>query len=641
MTRFFTLFLLLSATQLSAQSINWITACTAQTFCLNPNSCAQGNVLMTEQAVTNCNTSSILSYSYKIDLFNDGSIDIQADLDTVNGAFAKGVHRITWRATDNCGHASTCSYLFTIKDCNPPNMVCINGLTQTLDAPVCAETFFASQFVLNYSDNCTPNNQIQFGLREMGTGTGFPTATSITFEKCQQGFHTLEIWAKDANGLTNQCNSYVLVQNNSAGGCECITDADVTLTGCVRTANNARLSDYKVRATVESLSGVTPPVTKNIAKNTVDSCFNLLATKLPLAGTYRATLRADRFGNPLNGVSTFDLVLISRHILGLEPLTNVYQALAADVNNSHSITTFDIVETRKLILGIYDSFPGVPSWRLIRPLANPGDLTGLGAVRDTYQLLIPNLAANLTLPSVNFIAVKTGDVNQTALGFQGETEDRGAALTWQIEDRYLPTGADVSVPIRMGESGELAGWQLALQADPAAIQITAVEGLDDENYSLSVDGSLRAIWFDGQNRNFTAGEAVLYLKIKVLRPVWLSQALTMTNENMVSEAYPNTQERRAIVLQMVAEQPSAIAYLAPQPNPFAEATNFQCQLAETGNISLEIFDASGRLVHAQTRIAALGDQVLQVTAADLTQPGVYAFRIQVGKQLYSGHLLRM
>jgi hypothetical protein len=69
--------------------------------------------------------------------------------------------------------------------------------------------------------------------------------------------------------------------------------------------------------------------------------------------------------NPLNGVSTYDLVLISKHILGLEPLGTPYKMIAADANKSGSITTFDIVELRKLILGIYTDLPNNTSWRFI------------------------------------------------------------------------------------------------------------------------------------------------------------------------------------------------------------------------------------------------------------------------------------
>jgi hypothetical protein len=77
------------------------------------------------------------------------------------------------------------------------------------------------------------------------------------------------------------------------------------------------------------------------------------------------TLTPTKDDNPLNGVTTYDLVLISKHILGLEPLTTPYKMIAADANRSGSITTFDIVEFRKLILGIYNELPNNTSWRFV------------------------------------------------------------------------------------------------------------------------------------------------------------------------------------------------------------------------------------------------------------------------------------
>ena len=68
--------------------------------------------------------------------------------------------------------------------------------------------------------------------------------------------------------------------------------------------------------------------------------------------------------NPLNGVSTYDLVLISRHILGLTPLSG-FKMLAGDANTSGTLTNFDIVELRKQILGIYYNLPESRSWRFI------------------------------------------------------------------------------------------------------------------------------------------------------------------------------------------------------------------------------------------------------------------------------------
>jgi hypothetical protein len=48
---------------------------------------------------------------------------------------------------------------------------------------------------------------------------------------------------------------------------------------------------------------------------------------IPLAGNYTVTPEKD--DNPLNGVTTLDLALISKHILGIENLNSPYKIIAA------------------------------------------------------------------------------------------------------------------------------------------------------------------------------------------------------------------------------------------------------------------------------------------------------------------------
>lgn len=69
--------------------------------------------------------------------------------------------------------------------------------------------------------------------------------------------------------------------------------------------------------------------------------------------------------NATEGISTRDLIVLQRHILGIAPLQNPYQLLAADVNNSGSITALDLVLMRRLILGLDQNFKAVPSWRFV------------------------------------------------------------------------------------------------------------------------------------------------------------------------------------------------------------------------------------------------------------------------------------
>jgi hypothetical protein len=47
-------------------------------------------------------------------------------------------------------------------------------------------------------------------------------------------------------------------------------------------------------------------------------------------------------GELLNGVNTFDLLTIQKHLLGIETFTHADQFIAADVNHSSSITVMDI-----------------------------------------------------------------------------------------------------------------------------------------------------------------------------------------------------------------------------------------------------------------------------------------------------------
>ena len=76
-------------------------------------------------------------------------------------------------------------------------------------------------------------------------------------------------------------------------------------------------------------------------------------------------IRPVKNDNHNNGVSTLDILLIAKHILSIGPLDSPYKMIAADVNNSGSISAFDMIEIRKLILYINTEFPNNSSWRFV------------------------------------------------------------------------------------------------------------------------------------------------------------------------------------------------------------------------------------------------------------------------------------
>ncbi|MFN0173569.1 MAG: hypothetical protein ACKVU0_02885 [Saprospiraceae bacterium] len=631
---------------LAAQQISWITACTDKNFCLTQNSCSQGEVFMVEKAVTNCILGQFINYSYKIDLNNDNVVDIQSSNDTVSGQFPKGTHKITWKANDNCGNLAQCTYLFQVKDCQPPNLLCLNGLTQSLDAPICQISFDATQFILAISDNCTPTNQLQIGMRKQGDGSGFPAQTSLTFGPCEKGFNSIEIWVKDGNGLSNACNNYVLVQD-SGNECICNNDSDLYFNGCAKSSANKKLSNFKLKTQFETLPGAAQPMSTNLSQNIEDSCYTVHLDHIPFGNDYQAIISAERPMGPHEGVTTYDLVLISKHILDIEPFTSVYQTVAADVNESNSVSTFDIVEIRKLILGIYDSFPDVPAWRLTRPVANPSQISNLTALKDTYQITLTNLQDDLTFSGFHFVGIKYADVNGSA-SLTGEpgADDRYDALPvlLRADERWLEAGEEALVRFHLAESSMLEGWQLALEADPDKFQILGVEGLHNDHFTLR-GHELRALWADGNGALYKEESTVFALKIKAVQAGKISQGLFLNSESLRPEVYTShinsTPDRHPLLLHFGENAHASAIFFPPRPNPFAAETTFEMLLENAAPAQLEVFDLNARRVFSEIYEMDKGFQTLLLPAFALPSKGVFTYRLSVGELVSSGKLVRI
>lgn len=137
---------------------------------------------------------------------------------------------------------------------------------------------------------------------------------------------------------------------------------------------------------------------------TTDQNGNYQFLNLPTAAddsTYQ--VQAFYVGQPLNGVSTFDMVLAMRHILGIDALSPA-QVLAADLNRSQSLTTFDLVQMRALILFLPQAalVPN-PDWLFYREVN--------GQIQDR-TFAVPSNSGNQTL---NIQGIKRGDVNGSAV----------------------------------------------------------------------------------------------------------------------------------------------------------------------------------------------------------------------------------
>ena len=166
-----------------------------------------------------------------------------------------------------------------------------------------------------------------------------------------------------------------------------------------------------------TLSGsITDPYGDNIDVTTItllDSGDNIVAVTsgwdfnfngLTQGETYRLTFEKNE--SPLNGLSTFDMVLIVKHILGVQPLSSTLLLYAADVNNSTTITVYDLVLLRRLILAIDSELP-VPSWQFL-----PASVNTFPGTTTFNEIEVNMNVQNITVDVKGF---KMGDVNGSAI----------------------------------------------------------------------------------------------------------------------------------------------------------------------------------------------------------------------------------
>jgi hypothetical protein len=123
-----------------------------------------------------------------------------------------------------------------------------------------------------------------------------------------------------------------------------------------------------------------------------------------LGGDYEA-------GGPQLNVSTYDMVLMSRSILGVEPFNDPYKFLGSDVNEDGKLSTLDLIWMRRVVLYIDDAFPAQPSIIFVNQdygFNNPNDPFSEATAASTVSFTLSQAGDSA---SANMYVVKKGHVN--------------------------------------------------------------------------------------------------------------------------------------------------------------------------------------------------------------------------------------
>ncbi len=127
-------------------------------------------------------------------------------------------------------------------------------------------------------------------------------------------------------------------------------------------------------------------------------------------------IAAELEGCHRNGITTFDLILISQHILGVAEFSTPEAYIKADVNGSGTITTFDIIQARQLILEQIAELPQNSAYYFMNDeftfAVGSSNVFENAPTGNPFIINLLFLSEDTTVP--NFIALKVADVNGSA-----------------------------------------------------------------------------------------------------------------------------------------------------------------------------------------------------------------------------------
>ncbi|MEM1327005.1 MAG: T9SS type A sorting domain-containing protein [Bacteroidota bacterium] len=324
--------------------------------------------------------------------------------------------------------------------------------------------------------------------------------------------------------------------------------------------------------------------------------------------------------DPLDGVTTYDIFLINNHILAKERLDSPYKIIAADVNQSGSVSTFDVVLLRKLLLGLIDEFPeGTSSWRFVAANYEFED-PAYPLFEDFPEEVEIQLATSID--NANFVGVKMGDVNNSidddddnAATIEGRTSFRNQLqVKWQAQSQELI----LSIP------AGIVGLQGAIEIGAAIETFTPSSLADLGHFGLQDlrSGLIRFSW--NADEPLATAQELARIKLKDYN-FDVATSVRLQSTVLTGEIYTATQ---AMPLELAIVERPQIQLLGHAPNPFREFTNIQFELSEAAQVQLRVLDVQGRLQQQQSATFDAGEQQFRLER-DALPAGVFFYEILV------------
>ena len=570
--------------------------------CIIGNDCT-GEKTFTVSA-TDCSEDATNYLTYTWELFeNNISIDKGTGNSFTNSVKAGIPYRVEWLVNDQCGNTTWEAPTYLFKDCKPPTPYCISGLAIPLmDTGEVA--IWGNDFNVGSFDNCTKESDLDIRIHHTSLGHEPTTFEEIqelpigvTFNCTHIGTQIVSVYVIDEAGNYDYCSTSVIIQDNQA---VCNFGQ---VAGTITMKDGLAVEETEVF--IEGSGNMPPPY--------MTSTNGTYHFDVSMGADY--IIKPYKNQDPLNGVSTFDLVLITKHILGIQPFSSPYQYIAGDANKSNSVTAYDIVVLRKLILNLSTDIQNNTSWRFV-----PADyeFTQSNPLLESFEesILVSDLPG--TMANLDFIAIKIGDVSSNAAeNTLASTTPRSSSQQFVLEtaDQKVKKGDQITVPFYTNNLTDIEGYQFTMSFNNLVFESIEEGIISEEHFGIthSDRGHITTSWNSffaniseplSSTSTSTLQEEkrmLFQLTFTASKDGQLADFLNITSDLTTAEAYHKDGNLLDVLL-MTTPTIGAEEFKVTQnqPNPFKEATEFSFQLPEASDVTLHILDIQGKLVFQKT-----------------------------------------
>lgn len=554
-----------------------------------------------------------------------------------SGYYPEGAHNFIISTADACGNAVSDTLTVEVGgECKKPTPVCYAAFTATMEDG--SVDIWASDIESGSStDNCSDYSELVFTLEllldknddgvidNLDASATAPDTNVITLTCENVGVAIVALWATDAAGNEQYCTVPVTVFDN----------ADV----CANM--EARVSGAIVNENDEEIDQVTVAVSGSGMERVAD-IFNGFFDFISVPMHSEVTVTPEKDLGYLNGVSTSDLVLLQRHILGISTLNSPYKLIAADANRDDKVDTRDMLHISRLILGVHDELPSNTSWRFVASdytFANPTSPWGFPE-SYTYSDLDSDV-------DQGFVGMKVGDISGNARPNNLLGDDIDAALrtvSLATSNAVIPAGQSTSITFTADQMNAITGYQFTLELTEGIVFEGLTFGQDsrltEANIGLSkLDQNLITVsWSQPEASDVMEGTELFVLNVAALANTTVQEAVNINSAFTAAEAYDNDLNKLDVMLNVISID-DAFELYQNIPNPVSNETIIGFNLPEAGKASLKIMDVSGRVIKAIQGNYLSGYNQITLDRSDLGAAGVLYYQLDANENSASKKMI--